>query len=477
MLKKVLSAVLAFILACSLFGCGEGQSENQTETETTVEDLYTEEQLNNCDAVEIAIDGTPLSEFTGDKTQYWHSVKRLRQPPEITVTPAEKDATVNVEATRQKAVITVTSSNGQKERTYTVDFIDIATYNKYNLDLYTLPFWKGNIVYNETLMFVGETEAPLLYYPDKVLSVRSYDLAYEYEEGVDYEVRDGKIVLLEGTKIPSFTLEEFYPASPELSLAQTQLCNVAGHRYILFSEGSFFFKRQIHVTYAHTEEWNGAIPEKSEKLHSFIERAEAGEELNLVFFGDSITTGGNASGKTNCPPYTDIWPVMVKNVIANKFPQAQINYINTAVGGKETNWAIENLKESVIDKNPDMVILGFGMNDGSKLPSEYETNTRKLVEEILRAHPDCEIVLLATMLPHFRLTNFHKNQSLFEDRLYKIAREYDNVDVVPMTSIHTSILEHKRYYDMTGNNVNHPSDFLVRIYAQSILEVILGTDE
>jgi len=476
MLKTTLCILLSLLSLFSLFGCGKVESESASDSETTLEDLYTEEQLNNCNASEIAINGTPLTEFSSDKTQYWYSVTRLRQPPEVTVTLTEENASANIDVTRERAIITVSSINGQKERTYTVEFVDTATYKKFDLNLYTLPYWKGNIVYNETIMFVGETEAPLLYYPDKVLSVRSYDLVHEYEEGVDYEVRDGKIVLLEGTKIPSFTLEEFYPAKPELSLAQVQLCNVTGHPYILFSEGSFFFKRQIHVTYAHTDTWNGAIPQKSEKLHSFVERAEAGEELNLVFFGDSITTGGNASGKSNCPPYTDIWPVMVKNVIANKFPQAKINYINTAVGGKETNWAIENLAESVIAKDPDMVILGFGMNDGSKLPSAYEANMQRLVDEILRAHPDCEIVLLATMLPHFRLTNFYKNQHLFEERLYKIAEEYDNVDVVPMTSIHTSLLEHKRYYDMTGNNVNHPSDFLVRIYAQSILEVILGSE-
>jgi len=36
--------------------------------------------------------------------------------------------------------------------------------------------------------------------------------------------------------------------------------------------------------------------------------------------------------------------------------------------------------------------------------------------------------------------------------------------------------EIKRYYDMTGNNVNHPNDFLVRAYAQAVLTAISGAD-
>jgi hypothetical protein len=42
--------------------------------------------------------------------------------------------------------------------------------------------------------------------------------------------------------------------------------------------------------------------------------------------------------------------------------------------------------------------------------------------------------------------------------------------------MHTTLLESKRYYDMTGNNVNHPNDFLARMYAQTILEVMIGGD-
>ena len=54
-------------------------------------------------------------------------------------------------------------------------------YSKYDLNTYTLPLWEGDTVYNETLMFVDEKSAPLLYKPDRVISVRSRILFFGNE--------------------------------------------------------------------------------------------------------------------------------------------------------------------------------------------------------------------------------------------------------------------------------------------------------
>ena len=82
-------------------------------------------------------------------------------------------------------------------------------FRSYDLETYTLPIWQGDTVYNETVMFVGETEAPLLYHPDRVIAVLSSDLKTQYKEGVDYIIRDGKICLTAQTSIPVFSLKEY----------------------------------------------------------------------------------------------------------------------------------------------------------------------------------------------------------------------------------------------------------------------------
>ncbi len=43
-----------------------------------------------------------------------------------------------------------------------------------------------------------------------------------------------------------------------------------------------------------------------------------------------------------------------------------------------------------------------------------------------------------------------------------------------MTSLHRALLSSKPYYHMTGNNVNHPNDFLSRVYAQAVVWALTG---
>lgn len=346
------------------------------------------------------------------------------------------------------------------------------TYCKYDHETYTLPLWEGNVVYNETLLFVGETEAPLLYTVDRVIAVLSSDLKTEYVEGKDYLVKDGKIVLTENTTIPILSLEDYYPIKkPD---GKCFASNVAGHKWIMFGEGDTFFSRQIHVTYTHSDSWTGFIPQKSEKFGRFIEKAFRGEEVTVLFFGDSITTGANSSGRIGVEPYADSWPEMVVKSMKKFFGNDKINYINTAVGGKSVEWGIETLKERAIDVNPDLMILGFGMNDGHRNAEAFCGLTEQLLLQFHAACPEADVAVIATMLPHFRVAGVWGNQYSYEEALISLCKKYDYLELIPMTSVHKAVLEKKRYYDMTGNNVNHANDFLARLYAQTINKVILG---
>ena len=50
--------------------------------------------------------------------------------------------------------------------------------------------------------------------------------------------------------------------------------------------------------------------------------------------------------------------------------------------------------------------------------------------------------------------------------------------VADLTQIHSDLLATgKQYRDMTGNNINHPNDYLIRVYAQVLLKTLIGKDE
>ena len=102
-----------------------------------------------------------------------------------------------------------------------------------------------------------------------------------------------------------------------------------------------------------------------------------------------------------------------------------------------------------------------------------------MVARIRAELPNVAICLVTTMLPNEAVEGFYGSQVSF-DREYlayleelKAAGE-NRVCVANVTDMHRRILEVKRYYDMTGNNVNHANDFMARVYAQTVFQTVCG---
>jgi hypothetical protein len=84
------------------------------------------------------------------------------------------------------------------------------------------------------------------------------------------------------------------------------------------------------------------------------------------------------------------------------------------------------------------------------------------------------LVVVSTSLPNELASGFYNDHAEHEALLYNMSKEYGNKMVVaPVTAIHSELLKKKKYWDMTGNNVNHPNDYLSSVYAQTILSVII----
>ena len=88
--------------------------------------------------------------------------------------------------------------------------------SRYDLKTYLYPLWEGTTVYNETVWFTVDNVAPLLYTPDEILSVKSYDLTTIYTEGVDYVLDGGSLVLTDNSRIPFMSLNEYFPTTPTM---------------------------------------------------------------------------------------------------------------------------------------------------------------------------------------------------------------------------------------------------------------------
>lgn len=353
-----------------------------------------------------------------------------------------------------------------------------------DLKSYLKPFWMGNTVENETFMFVGEADRGVfLYKPKKILSVKDYYLEKDFVLNEDYLI-EGRSFRRSGEKIPYWKEDEYYCDRFEIYKigAKKEICErFGGQRFLKYGEGNTFTQKQIAVSYTHEDGWNGPVPVgKSEKFACALKKIKSGETCRFLFYGDSITTGCNASGTPQggmTSPFMPPFPELIRMYLNDEF-SAKIESVNTAVGGMDTAWGLENVEERVIAYKPDLVFLAFGMNDPKTPIEQYASMIRETIEKIHTALPQTEILTISSILPNDEADGeWFANQRLFHQELTKIEEEYSFVGTANVTEMQEYILKTgKRYRDMTANNINHPNDFGHRLYAQVILTTLLGQE-
>ena len=103
---------------------------------------------------------------------------------------------------------------------------------------------------------------------------------------------------------------------------------------------------------------------------------EGQEPVRIVCFGDSITgvyyhTGGHRA-------YCDMVGIGLRRL----YPQAQLTMLNAGISGNTTVAALARIDRDVLEKQPHLVTVMFGMNDVTGVPPEqYRDNLHTIVNK------------------------------------------------------------------------------------------------
>lgn len=117
------------------------------------------------------------------------------------------------------------------------------------------------------------------------------------------------------------------------------------------------------------------------------------KELNIVYFGGSVTAGYGSSDKEK---YS--WRALSAKWFREHFPEAEIRDINTAIGESGTFLGVYRLERDILSQAPDLLFIEYAINDyffGSSMEVaalQYET----IVREVKARFPQCDIVTLIT---------------------------------------------------------------------------------
>lgn len=330
-------------------------------------------------------------------------------------------------------------------------------------DSYLKPFWSADTIVNETVLLLSADDrlarGRLLFKPDKILSVRSFDLDTTYAENKDYILHGNTLIRTAGSKMP-YRADTSFDTRKDLSWFNLQ-------------------SQWVVVTYTHKDKWSGPIPPcKGDKLPRLMGKLKVHAPVTIVAYGMSITRGMDVSGYDNVPPYTPNYMDLMVHGLKTRYGYTGITLYNAGLPGAPVTWGAEYAGQYVNPLKPDLVIVDFGMNDfWSYTPQAFKEYIRTILRKVRSANPFVEFLLVANMKfdPGYILDT-DKNKAFYIDNMqgYRAVLqglETEGVAEMDMNTISDFLYRRKKAKDCIANPL-HPNDYLSRWYAQVMVKAL-----
>ena len=330
--------------------------------------------------------------------------------------------------------------------------------------------WEGNEIFGESTIpvrFGDEIVCRLRFRPEEILRVTDSGVNREFKEGKDFFVRGKELVFAAVESAPAYITEDtLHGRNLPAEIAEDPK---QWGFHCLYTDSPFLIRRQLSVTYRYDRrEWDFPVPQyPAGALPRVRGKLKRGEPVEILLYGDSISTGANSSAVMGEPPFLPPWYELAVYGLQQKFG-SQIRFTNISEPGRTATWAVEQAAQRMKGKRADLMIIAFGMNDASmKLDKEeFLQNIRAIM--CTQENKDCEFILVGSIVPNVEsgLLGEHRAFAAALRRLYG-----ESVVTADVGALQEYFLKDKFYTDMTGNNVNHPNDFVARMYAMSILNI------
>jgi len=175
--------------------------------------------------------------------------------------------------------------------------------------------------------------------------------------------------------------------------------------------------------------------------------------VKIIMFGDSITSG--------LAPYFE-------KQLKDKYTAHKIDLVNAGVGGETSRDGLKRLK-SVLCQYPQVVVVGFGMNDWRKgvSPEEFEKNIKQILEY---SEKQGVRVIPMTINPDYQ--GLFKGTTRIIDEYNEIIRNIAREKRIKIAEVNAPWKRKlKPVYKGLRDNI-HPNKLGFEIYCESLMHVV-----
>jgi len=199
-----------------------------------------------------------------------------------------------------------------------------------------------------------------------------------------------------------------------------------------------------------------AMAEPSIYLASVVSEMERAwprnRTLNVVCHGHSVPAG---YFKTPVVDSLNAYPAQLHRALKERFPQAVINVIVTAIGGESSPAGAARFERDVLTHRPDVVCIDYSLNDRGPGLAAARTAWVSMIEKAQAAGAG---VILLTPTPDTRIPFADETDSLHQHaaQVRQLAQEYHTGLVDSLALCEVQVRAGARLEDLMSQ-VNHPN--------------------
>lgn len=318
----------------------------------------------------------------------------------------------------------------------------------------------------ESFVFVGEEQqrmrhTPLLRGGVQVRTCADTDHpdTFSFTEGIDFAVDYdlGVICRTPASRIPDWS--------------EHVLSGVSSFDHTMYEDyGNRRFT--VYVSYEYDDVCGGEATgfsnrKSAEMLGKLLTKLAEGREIVYVVLGDSISAGGDASEEKYA------FCGRLASWLESRYPSGGVSLINKAIPGETSQGGAGRVARDIIPLRPDLVTIGYGMNDQNKYEhgngvalNDFENNIQTIVDDI-RRDCDAEIVLVTPCEPN----PLWKHTSGQIGEYAEVIRKIGSRLGIAVADAHAlwklELAAGKTPESLLLNNINHPNDYGHRLYFEA----------
>lgn len=202
-------------------------------------------------------------------------------------------------------------------------------------------------------------------------------------------------------------------------------------------------------------------------LGRFGARLRDGGPATVAYLGGSITWGGNAS---DIERYS--YRARMTQWLSQRFPRARLTAINAGIGGTGSDLGAYRLHGDVLRHQPDLVVLEFAVNDGSRNDQEVLASFEGIVRAIRRERPEADLCVVYTLhrtqMPDYEAGRLPGSVAVQE----QVAEHYGLPSVHMARALAKQVTAGEVSWEVFSKDDCHPTDEGFAMFARTLSEAL-----